>query len=307
MKLKLRPLTLVLTLLMTSCGGPKGPSQKGTLKKQSVEPVIKPKPEGEGQFLGILSPLNAFVAGKVTGAFTWSKEDDEIVGDVRFNGGATTADVIHEQNIQIGTRCPEAEDDLNNDGYIDAVEGEKVYGKALIPLDADLNNQIMGHGTFPVADNYGSYIYSMVASFEKLNRDILEEEFNPDDPFVKLGPEGKLSIEGKVVIIKGVSHTTILPNTVASNTVFANFQTFPVACGVIKKIITVPGSRQNDVSDLPVPSSGQPERTDDDDGAVIPIPPKDAPASDTTENTGSTDEASEDSSTEDYGYGEEEE
>ena len=268
-----RNVILLLVLLVIGCGKQSQKIAQEPLTPMPAQPILIPLQPGDGQFLGLLYPLNQFVSGKVTGAFTWSKENDEVIVDLRFNGGLPTAGVIHAQNIHQGKRCPDEADDLNEDGYIDAVEGEKVYGKILIPLDNDINSQLMGYGTFPVADEFGSYIYSSIASYNKIISDLTEEDLNSEDPFVKLGPEGQLSLKEKIVVVQGINATTIIPFSVKSNNSFANFQTLPIACGVIKEIKSVPGTRHRDETDLKIPvGGGSPGGIEGDDGAVIRPP-----------------------------------
>jgi hypothetical protein len=209
--------------------------------------------EPMGQYLAVLKPLNEQVSGKVTGAMTLSREEDELIGDVRFSGGPLTAKVIHSQSVHSGRRCPTLEDDINNDGFIDGVEGEIVYGKILIPLDGDLNSQRMGGGIYPIADDFGSYVYSQLASYEKFKTDLYEIDLDPKDQVMKIKEGDIISFSDKAVVIFGISKSADLPDSVASNTRFGKFQSFPIACGILKKITTIPGTLHQDDSGLPLP------------------------------------------------------
>jgi hypothetical protein len=241
---------------------------------ESKEPQIEHKPELEidGQYLAILETLNEVVSQEVTGAVTISREDDEFVGDVYFLGGPLTASVLHMQSVHEGTKCPTMEDDLNQDGFIDAVEGEMVYGKVLIPLDADLNAQHLELGTYPVADQYGLYVYSSVASYERFITDLKAENLNPNGYLTKLKPDEKLELEGKVVIIKGVSRAALLPDTVQSNSRWPNHQTIPIACGVMQKVRSTPGIIDRDEPRSPPSSEMYGGPAGIDDGTII-VPP----------------------------------
>ena len=290
----MRSLSFILasTLILSSCGPSSGGSSQEKAKSERTQneatagnsrpPVVKEK--NEGQYMARLSSLNENVAGFITGAATISRIKDELVGDVRFSGEALTAGILHEQNIHIGDRCPTAADDLNGDGFIDAVEGSLVYGKIIIPLDGDLNSQRMGGGIFPVADEFGGYIYSQVASYQKFMEDLREIDINLDDQIVTLAEGEEFDFENKVIVIQGVSVNADLPDTVVSNNQFANYQSLPVACGIFSRVHQVPGRSDNGNRDYPLPE------VDGDnsviyDGANLPIPPKEAPSTNTPETS----------------------
>lgn len=227
--------------------------------------------ETGGQFLAVLSPVNEIVSGRISGGATISIEKDEFVGDVRFAGGPLTAASLHAQSLREGTRCPTSDDDKNQDGLIDAFEGEMVYGKTIMPLDGDLNAQHLELGTWPFADEFGMYIYSETASYEKLLRDLKETDINPDDSLIKLSSEATLVFPGKVVIVEGVSREANLPETVSSNSRLDRHYTFPVACGVLSPVISHPGTIDRDsgrdaFERKPGGTAGE------DDGTVL-IPP----------------------------------
>ena len=281
----MRCLALILasTLILTSCGQSSGgKSQKAKSEKTQNEatsgnshpPVVKEK--NEGQYIAKLSALNENVAGLITGAATISRVKDELVADVRFSGEALTAGILHEQNIHIGERCPTAADDLNGDGFIDSVEGSLVYGKIIIPMDGDLNSQRMGGGIFPVADEFGGYIYSQVASYQKFMEDLREIDINLDDLIVTLAEGEEFEFENKVIVIQGVSANAALPDSVASNNQFTNYQSLPVACGLFSRVHQVPGRSDIGNRDYPLPEV-EGETTVIYDGANIPVPPKEAP------------------------------
>lgn len=65
------------------------------------------------------------------------------------NAESLTPDTQIIQHIHVGPECPTPEDDINNDGFIDAVEAEAVSGKILIPLDDTLAQQAPAAGASP--------------------------------------------------------------------------------------------------------------------------------------------------------------
>jgi hypothetical protein len=208
-----------------------------------IIPTSEPQKAISGQYLGVFKKVNQVFSGPFAGAFTFSKEiaEEDFVVDVRLTGGG--AGVIHAQNVRAGFRCPTIADDQNQDGVIDALEGEAVYGKILIPLDGDLNTQAAHDGEFPMGDPYGNYLYERVASFNHFMED-LRGPF--DENYVKLKADGPLVLEGLVVVIHGIDEQHPLPSTVKSTDGRSPHQALPIACAVIGKVIEIPGQVENE-------------------------------------------------------------
>ena len=242
--------TLLSTALLVSCGGGGG-GGGGSSSAVPVQEENRLEIEMLGAYQGLLYPLNQTVAGNVTGALMLVRERDDLIASLRFSGGP--ASILHIQNVHEGSRCPTLADDLNQDGFIDAEEGAKVYGGILIPLDDDLNSQRMGLGTFPVADEYGHYSYSKIAKWDKFMEDLREEDINLQDDYVKLPANKNMTAAGKVVVVFGVPSKTDLPSTVAGRGRLTNFEALPIACGVIQKVITTPGYIDTDHTGIPFP------------------------------------------------------
>lgn len=261
-------LFLCSLFLLSACGGgggksspsasPFAPAPEAPLQPEvAVPPVdLDIDAEVQGSYLAVFKPVNSRTTGKITGAFTFAriKESDELVVDVRLTNAG--ADLIHSQHVRQGTRCPTLADDTNNDGYIDAQEGEAVYGKPFFPLDGDLSSQASHDGVFPVGNTYGNYFYfnypdpiysepEVVIKATKFS-DFVKDLRTPDEnqEYFKLGEEEALEIEGKVVVVNGVAENEEfpLPYSVKSVNGFANFQTLPIVCGVIKKVKETPGT-----------------------------------------------------------------
>lgn len=198
-----------------------------------------------GAWQAKLIPLNGKVSGNITGALNIQRDDDRFIIHVRFSGGPIQA-IAHVQNIRTGTKCPTEEADLNQDGYVDAIESIPFYGAPLIPLDGDLNSQKAGANYWPVTDNFGDYSYSEIASFDRLFQDLKSTEVDLNDEAVKLKADENLNLVGRVIVIHGVSSSMNLPSTVATRGKFANYQTLPIACGVIQKAPMAPGVVENE-------------------------------------------------------------
>lgn len=184
-------------------------------------------------YLAQFKTINGHVNGVLSGSVTLDKFDDRFLVYSRLFAGAP--DTWHMQNIYTG-RCPELKDDTNFDGYIDVNEAGAAVKNIIIPLDGDINSQMSGLNAFPVADIYGSYFYEKEAKYSVLLKDLKSEDTNPEDNIIKLGRNDKLVLEGKIVLIQGVSKDMTFPETVGSYGEVPHFKTLPIACGVFKKI-----------------------------------------------------------------------
>lgn len=263
----------LLALLVIFQGCSKGSKSKTTLIPKNETQTPSPL-EIEGQYIALFESVNEVSSGPISGALTLARDQDEFVADVRFAGGIGTANILHAQNIHVGSRCPNPNDDLNGDGYIDEVEGQAVYGKILIPLDGDLNTQHMGKGTFPVSDDFANYIWTGVASFNKFLSDLRETDINLDDNYVKLDGEKRLDLVGRVVVIQGIKDTIPLPETIMTIGFMGPQQSLPIACGVITEVAGIPGVIDHGGSTgLPIPEGGGTGGSGGaDDGATLEIP-----------------------------------
>ena len=232
-------LLIIMVMSFLSCG--KNSQKQGTnkLHRNNIQEHLDLNGGVDGQYLAVFETVNPDISGKITGAFTFSrdKEFDEVVADVRLtNGGAK---VIHTQNVRSGSRCPDAKDDLNQDGIIDAAEVEKVMGKILIPLDGDISSQVSHDGEYPIGDIYGNYIYSRVSRFTQFIEDLRSEL--SEEGYEKLKKNQPFKIEGKVVLIHGVDESVNLPLTVSGYGRRSRHQALPIACGIITKVLRRPG------------------------------------------------------------------
>ena len=228
---------LLLLAFVSSCG--KSNSSAGMpVAKSKVLPVNGSNIRG--LYMAKFFTINSHVNGSLPGSATIQRQEDKFFAYVRLFGGAPNA--WHQQNIYEGSRCPNMGDDLNKDGYIDIEEGNKVWGKVLIPLDANISSQYAGKNIFPLGDATGSYFYERVGSFDKMFKDLKSEDKNMADNVSKLLPEQGLDIEGRVVVIQGTANTVIYPETVASYKNQAPYQSLPIACGVFSRVTKIPGT-----------------------------------------------------------------
>ncbi len=222
-------------LSLASCG-------KKSNDKTSVTATAVEKQEQEmervddmGVYEAAIMPLNESISGKLTGTVKIKILGDEFSVDQNIQGAP--AGVRHLQVVLTGNTCPTIISDTNGDGVIDAVESSMVSGQRLIPLDSNLNSQIQGINFGPIANNEGRYVYRRSASFSKLLADL--HSFDPDafDQLVKLQVGDDLNLNGRVVMIYGVSDEASLPSTAASAPEETVQDSFPIACGEFVKII----------------------------------------------------------------------
>ena len=232
-------ISFIALIFFCSCNAKKQTSHTPLIKNDLETVAVPLDSEIDGQYLAIFETLNPELSHKISGAFTFSveKEFDELVMDVRLNNSGKN--IIHAQSIRTGSRCPSLIDDKNEDDIIDAIEGEAVYGKVFIPLDGDISTQSSHDGEFPAADTYGNYIYAKVTSFSTFMVDLRDESGNQE--YIKLKSQEPLSIESRVVVIHGMSEETDLPATVRTMGPMTIHQSIPIVCGVIQKVLSVPG------------------------------------------------------------------
>ncbi len=283
------PVVLTATLLqLASCGGGGGSSKSGG---QSSSPR-QLESEAEGTYVATISTLNNGVGGPISGNVSISKEGGRLIAYARLNGGAPHT--VHQQRVHVATSCPTASNDANGDGYVDAVESFNHVGKILFPLDADISSQERGSSIWPAGDMYGYYHWERATSYDRFISDLREPDLNEENEFAKLGPDGDLNLDGRVVIIHGAPETANLPDTVATRGRLRNFQTIPVACGVIRKVTVVPGEVEEDPSLGPVVGESVGGSSGVDDGATVPVDGQYRPGETSGGTTGNTNDAGND-------------
>ncbi len=283
------PVVLTATLFqLTACGGGGGSSSS---RGQSESPR-QLESEAEGTYVATLSALNNGVGGPISGNVSISKEGGRLIAYARVNGGAPNT--VHQQRVHVGTSCPTAANDANGDGYVDAVEGYNHVGKILFPLDADISSQERGSSIWPAGDMYGYYHWERATSYERFISDLREPDLNEENEFAKLGVNGDLNLDGRVVILHGAAETANLPDTVATRGRLRNFQTIPIACGVIRKTTVIPGDIEEDPSLGPASGETVGGSSGVDDGATVPVDGAYRPGETTAGTTGTTNDSGND-------------
>ena len=178
-------------------------------------PIPEEDTQTAGHFKAGLSTLNGHVEGNRTvGDAKFSIREGKLFVEVSVHG--SPVDITHIQHLHSGSKCPDSEADANDDGFIDIQEGMSSFGQDLLKLDSDLTNQLDGTDTFPTADGMGSYLYSQSAELDEVLT------------------EGQLELEGKTIVVHGISEDINLPDTVEGLEGMPVHRSLPIACGVIK-------------------------------------------------------------------------
>jgi hypothetical protein len=270
--------TLTLLTLFSACGGgqqaqtDRGPGNSDTTGPVEAETILDGS-NIQGKYLATFTTLNPHINGTIPGSVTIKRDGDRFWAYVRLFAGAPEA--WHPQAIWTGTRCPTLADDTNGDGIIDIQEAAAVLGKITIPLDANLNSQDALRNWYPKGDLSGNYFYEKMGSFTSILND-LRRPPGRDPMLKKLGPDEGLYIEGRAVMIQGISANTVLPETVQTEGRFRAFQTLPIACGIFQQVTEMPGEAWNDEVAGPVDEdewverpAGQGEGEDAGTGATV--------------------------------------
>lgn len=276
----LAPLVLGTALMqLASCGGGGGGSSAGSGASPAEPRQLEQ--DAEGMYVAQIQTMNNGVGGPVSGNLSINKEGSRFIAYVRLNGGKPR--VVHQQRVHVGTSCPTMAQDTNGDGYVDVNEAFAHVGKILFPLDADISAQERGSSIWPAGDIYGYYHWERATNFERFISDLREPDLNAENEYAKLGEGGALNLDGRVVLIHGAEEIANLPDSVGTRGRLRNFQTIPIACGVIRKVDNIPGAYEDDPSLGPVVGETVGGSSGADDGATVPVDGVYRPGEDTGE------------------------
>lgn len=217
----------------------------------------------EGNYRVRFIALNPELAENASAELVGEIKGDQV--DVTIRGMNMAEGVTHPQFLYEAERCPTMDDDTNEDGVLDQVEVLETTEGILIPFDDDLSEQVSSASVFPMSSGEGSYVYEEEASLSAILTDLKASDENPNDRYIKLSENEDLKLEGKVVVIHGVSANATLPDTVASEGELAIHETVPVACGVVEKV-DGDDDGDNDGGETPVPTPDPTEDGSQDEG-----------------------------------------
>lgn len=213
-------------ITLAACGGKSGGSSSSAPQKQEQQ-------DDQGLYRATLKPLNPSLTGETTGTLEIRIEGDDVV--VTSNVTGAPAGVKHLQHVTLLSSCPAAATEAGS--FVGAASA----GQILIPLDSDLSDQLNGMSFGPIANGEGSYVYKRSTSLTQMLADLRAADPDDTDAIVKLSPEQNLNLAGKVVIVRGVSSATELPDTVGTIGDLTPAQALPIACGELVRISSEDG------------------------------------------------------------------
>lgn len=224
-------LSLLTLLSLVACGsdGGGGNSNNGSGPGQSVSREMAEATPGT--YYAVLRPVNFHSNGFIPyGAATFSLTGDQLLVNTSMDDDQA---VTHRQSLHMGSRCPTLSDDTNGDGFVDYNEAMSVVGPVLMPLDAELNSQLLGAEVYPRGPGM---TYKKIASLSKINSDLWAADEDPSDNIIKLSAGKSLGIEGRVVLAHGTSNQSSFPSSLGTYKNEPAHLSLPVVCGVLEKI-----------------------------------------------------------------------
>lgn len=192
----------------------------------------------KGHYYGLIWPVNYNLHFKSIGEIGIAREEDDFSTFIKLNNGPKNTKI--KQALFNSTRCPNLNDDLNKDAYIDIKEAMLAMGKILIPFDNDLGSQMSGRDEYPTVNDAGMMLYSQTASFNQLFLDLKNPDEDIYDDVIKLKEEEGLTLARKIVLFQGVPKKVNLPDSVSGDGIQNKYETLPVGCAVLWKVRNFP-------------------------------------------------------------------
>ena len=240
MKCKLQIVSLASLLAVVACGGGSGSGGSSSGNQISQNETIQADGSNvDGAYASDIYPVNYNLQLKTIGQVAVQREGDNFTVAVQMNRAPAAMRI--RQAIYYGRRCPNINDDLNHDAYIDITEARIAMGNITIPLDGDLNSQSAGMYQYPVTSTRnGSYFYKQSASFDRLFSDLKDRDDNTFDDIMKLSADDGLTLPGRVVLFQGMTPGLWVPDTVQGENGMTGREALPVGCAVLWKVRGVP-------------------------------------------------------------------
>ena len=220
-------LSLIFVLACASCG--KSSSGGGMGIQENLSRTQ------EGKYRIDFHPLNPSLAGMTDANGLMQVKGDQFSLAIEVRSAPALS--MHAQQMYFSDFCPDESHDTNFDGNLDQLELSMALGKVLLPLDDDLSSQQAGAEVSPVSDYLGQYKYEKEASLLKILTDLYGPDLDPKDQLRKLQSTDNFTLEGKVIVLFGVSEETYLPGSIRSLGVSSDRASLPIACG---KVIRLP-------------------------------------------------------------------
>lgn len=237
-----KSVSLLSLALLVSCVDGKNTSNKETSGSSGInqnETVMADGSNVQGLYSAPIWPMNTNLHFKEIGTVGVARLDDTFTAAVNFQYGPK--DTAVRQAIYTGRRCPNLNDDINKDAYIDILEARAAIGQITVPFDMDLDSQMGGAGQYPRVDGTGKMMYSQSASFSRMFEDLSSGvDLDPSDQIVK--QDQGITFPGRVVLFQGVAKSVALPETVGTTDGMDKYDSIPVGCAVLWKVDAWPDS-----------------------------------------------------------------
>lgn len=195
----MRLIYCICIILFSSCGKHKFPNYE-------IDTELPQFEERDATYTTILKSING---RPFTGdSLLWLKGNQFYVKVTVKNNSPLTR---FYQFIHTNGHCPNLKDDDNKDGILDFDESLRVAGEIVVPLDRDLEGQVIGSEWYPVSNKNGDYFYSRATSLAKFLTDLHASDNNRSDDFGKLSPAEDFSADKRVIIIYKDVNGYLLP------------------------------------------------------------------------------------------------
>ena len=192
----------------------------------------------QGNYSADIWPVNYNLHFKTIGKVGVKRQGDSFSASVQLSYGPK--DTTVKQAIYTARRCPNLNDDLNKDAYIDILEARIAIGKITIPFDSNLDSQSDGKDQYPTVDSSGKMTYFQTASFSRLFEDLKDIDRDLADDIIKLGADEGITLPGRIVLFQGMPTKIPLPPSVGTIEGEDKYKSIPVGCAVLWKVEEMP-------------------------------------------------------------------
>lgn len=238
-------LPLLSLVLLTACSDSSSGGSGASSAASPASPQISQNEEiaadgsnVNGMYAAEMWPVNYNLHLKSLGWAGVQRDGDNFEASINLKYAPKS--VVLRPAIYTARRCPNINDDINKDAYVDILEARLAMGKIIIPFDSNLDSQMDGQGTYQASGNDGKYYYHQSASFDRLFADLKAPDENPNDQLVKIGSDDGITLPGRIVLVQGLNETVFLPESVATTDGLTAHESIPVACGVLWKVQEMP-------------------------------------------------------------------
>ena len=202
-------------------------------------------------FRAQLRQINAQESFTVPGATVEFLVEADGLMEVRLQGLGLDA-VSHPTFLDAGDTCPTMAADVNQDGIVDAVEGQSAYGQSLLALDGKEASFLAGgEFPFPVVQGGASDAVTIVFKEFGIRLNFTPTVTNSGNIHLKVAPEVSALDFGSGLVVSGFQIPTILSRRAETEIELRDGQTFAIA-GLIDNSIADNVDKIPILGDLPI-------------------------------------------------------